>query len=753
MELNPLLALKVSTRAQANAFAPEFDVSTRSVRSASDALAWTLTITRELAAALESSERVIGIVIEIDKGDGVLVPLLQTEIDGTVNLKASRDGYGSRTLSFTVKVPPSESPFYTAWSRAPHRVKMTGFLGLPGTMQPRPMFIGHVAQCSWEAYPSLLRIDCQDLSALLSSEMLAYNLEPGSLRTRKSVFREIFEPYLTLHGIEFGSLDFGSNDGGLLYKGISEGGTVSLLQWAAAFLAPIARRLNFGDGSCNVEPSYVSSPVVRTYRANDIANLTVSLPGTSDPNAVVMSGTVFAYIGPSGHRTEIEIKVTRGVFAPASALRRQDHGTGVISDLAGEIAAVDQEVSRTITTRIYNAGTIVGTSEQEWGWYSARACLNEQLADGSITWNHAFDVYQYADGSWRMEAQQQYQLLRQTVTEKRFSAGNPAVVNEELTTVHQFSACIVPLGFIDEAGVEMRFPAFLTADGIGWFAGCEFFEDERAPEGFGTLTVAIDATALAANGRRLASNHGYCATLHRLDYGFTESSEADGASISKTTTLTQSYGAFSIPYGPPPIGASAYIFGPVSTPRYGPMTTAFNYVGLDPQVITIFAPIDETSHRETVVVRDFEQWIDVDASRIVAIPVAGERIVAGAIPKIQRATAGQAAQPASVTVVDAVREALLGKEVDDHQQNDFCETLDELKVCALELLREKAPAVEFDALIDWTAAPGKAIALLLPDAIPAGEVLTAWDLEWVLNGMTGENKQHVIARWLPQELR
>jgi hypothetical protein len=744
--LNPLLALDVSTRARADAFAPEWDLSTRSVRSTSDSLALTIAITRELAAALESSVRLVGVQIEIDKGDGVLVPLMQTEIDGAVSLKASRDGYGSRTLSVTLQVPPSQSPFYTAWARGPHRVRMTGYLGLPGAMQPRPMFVGHVAQCSWEAYPSLLRVECQDLSALLSSEMLAYNLEPGSLRTRKSVFREIFDPYLALYDIEFGSLDFGADDGGVLFKGISEGGTVSLLQWAAAFLAPIARRMNFGDGSCNVEPSYTSGPVVRTYRANDIANLTVSLPSTSDPNAVVMSSTVFAYIGPSGHRTEVEIKITRAVFAPATASRRQDHVTGSIEELSLTLDAVEQETSRTITTRGYDGGTIISTSVQEWGWYSARACPNEQLDDGSVTFNHAFDVYQYADGIWRADSQQQYQVLRTSSSFRNFEGG---ALSSESQLVNKFAPSIVPLAYVDTAGSLAYFPVFLAGDGTGWFAGREYYyhSGDDSPQGVDEIVFGLGAGTLATNGRRLQSNQGAGRIWRNVFYN----SDADGT-LASTRSETSTWGYGYTLWSSIPLGDDGFVFGPGT--RYAKLATADGSVpapGVIPvgtKRVTVFSPIDETSHRETETAYLFP-YFDVDDLPSVT---ASDAVVAGAIPKVETPTSRQTAQPASVTVIDSVRESLLGKEVDDHQQNDFCETIDELRVCALELLREKAPAVDFDALIDWTSEPGKAISILLPDAIPAGVVFTAWDMEWIINGMTGENKQHVTARWLPQEL-
>ncbi len=749
--LSPLIALTVSTVEQANAFAPEFAVSTRSVRSTSDVLQLDINITAELAAALESSERVAGVEIQIDKGDGQLAALMQTEIAGAMEMKDSREGYGARTLSFTLQVPPSQSPFYVAWSRGPHRVKMIGYLGLPGAMQPRPMFDGFVTQCSWEAYPSLLRVDCQDVSVLFSSEKLAYNLEPGSLRTRKSVFREILTPYLALYGIEFGRLDFGSNDGGLLYKGLSEGGTVDLLQWLAAFLTPIARRLTWDGGACNVEPSYASGPPVRTFRANDMSGLSVSLPATTDANAVVMSSTVFGYIGPSGRRTETDPpKIIRALFTPDLATRRQDHTTGEIEDLSLTLEPEVREVSRVVTTRVYDAGTVVMTMVEEWGWYSALACAREQAADtGDISFNSAFDVFQYSDGKWRLELQQQYQILRSSTTSKQWRGDG--TLYEEDVSLSQFGIGIVPVAAFNDDVTERPVHAFLADNGVAWAGGREFYGADylnQPPvinQGFAN-TVTKTTYSSDENGRLVQ-------TFRKM---FTS---GDFYTEVSTETLDQIRTAGGFSHSSP--GASAWAVFQTATGR----KNGLSYRGLGgsvPQfpvaayVQKFFTPIDETSHREQTTVSPesgFRWGVELDYEHAPAIPPASDVVVAGAVPMIDRLTSGQTAQPASATVIDAVRAGLLGKVVPDDQQNDFCETVDELATCALELLREKAPAIQFDSLIDWTVRAGKPVALLLPEAVPAGEVMTAWEVDWSFDVRSGENKQHIAARWLPKELR
>ena len=746
--LSPLLALTVSTRAQANAFAPQFAVPTRSVRSTSDVLELDLVITAELAAALESSERFAGVEIKIDKGDGEMVPLLQTEIEGLIEMHGSRDGYGARTLSFVLQVPPSQSPFYSAWPRGPHRVSLTGFLGMPGAMQPRPMFDGFVTQCSWEAYPSLLRVQCQDASVRWASEMIAYNLEPGSRRTRKSVFLDV----LALYGIPYGRLDFGSNDGGLLQKGISEGGTVSLLQWMTAYLTPIARRMTWDGGVCNVEPSYNSGSPVRTFRSNDIVNLTASLPATTDTNAVVMSSTVFGYVGPSGQRTEIEIKLTRALFAPETATRRQDHLTGDIESLSITIAPAVQEVTRTVTKRVYDAGTIVTTTVEEWGWYSALVCRREQAADtGDISFNSSFDVFLYADGSSRLEAQQQYQILRFSQNNKIWNSDGTLYTEESAQS--QFGIGIVQTAAFNDDVTERPVHAFLADDGVAWADGREYYGGTPYPN------------------RPQTINEGFAYTVTRTLY-----SSDEAGHLTRTYKRTLTYGDFYTEIGTETLdvirdnggfstsspGASAFgIFQTATGKRYGIsyhglggfMTNGFPVAAY---VTKFFTAVDETSHREQTIVAPesgFRWGVELDYQHQPAIPPSSDLIVAGAVPMIERLTSGQVSQPASVTVIDSIRSGLMGKILRDYQQNDFCETVEELKVCALELLREKAPAPEWDSLIDWTVVPGSSIALLLPDAIPTGEVMTAWSVDWTFDGRSADNKQHVTARWLPRELR
>ena len=743
--LSPLLAFDVSTSAAADAFAPSFAVSTRSTSGNSDFLEWDFNVTAELAAALASSVQVIAVQIEIDQGDGELTPLLQTEIEGAVQMSSSREGYGASTLSFALKVPPSESPFYSAWSRAPHRVKMTGYLGLPAAMQQRPMFDGFVTLCTWEAYPSLLRIECQDISVLWVSEKLAFNLEPGSLRTRKGVFIDVLE----LYAIPYGQLDFGTNDGGLIYKGISEGGTVDLLTWMVAYLTPIGRRMRWDSEGVNVEPSYASSPVVRTFRSNDIANLSVALSGTTDTTAVVMSSSVFAYIGPSGQRTEVEIKLTRAEFAPEVAIKRQDHTTGAIEDLTLSIEPAVQEVGKTVTTRVYDAGTIVMTTVEEWGWYSARACRREQTAEtGDVSFNSAFDVFQHPDGTWRLEVQQQYQVLRFTRAYKNWNADG--TLNSEEVGQSQFGIGIVPVaGFHDDV-TERPVHAFLNEDGVAWVAGREYYggaadRPQAINGGFvdtvtRTLYSSDDAGHLTRTYRKVLSNGDYYIEVppETLDVirdagGFTTTTPGIAAWAVFQTAAGKKYG--------------------ISYRLSGGTNSEFPVVAY---VTKFFTPIDESTHREQTIISPesgFRWSVELDYEHAPATPAPSDVTVAGASPMIDRLTSGQTAQPASVTVIDAVRSGLLGKVVPAYDQNDFCETVDELKACALEQLREQAPKPEFDSPIDWTTKPGAPIAILFPDAIPDDELMTAWNVEWTFDGRMAVNTQHVSARWLPKEMR
>jgi len=126
--------------------------------------------------------------------------------------------------------------------------------------------------------------------------------------------------------------------------------------------------------------------------------------------------------------------------------------------------------------------------------------------------------------------------------------------------------------------------------------------------------------------------------------------------------------------------------------------------------------------------------------------------VNGPIPVIDQLTAKQGAQPATVTVDNKAQQDLAGQIITEYRQNDFCESIGELKLAGLEVLRDlNAVTVDFDMPIDCLTEEGQTVAVSIPEL--GGLVNTiAWQSDQAFNGDTAANNQHIMARFYPPEL-
>src|SRR5688572_12136309 len=117
----------------------------RAVSTANDSLKYDLTVINLIAIG-RAAFRTVGARLQIDKGNGTLVPVPMTEAGAEVTLRGSVDGYGIRELTFDWF--GRRSPLKTALLRSMARVTMTGIIGMPGLIGQRPMFDGYIRDVS-----------------------------------------------------------------------------------------------------------------------------------------------------------------------------------------------------------------------------------------------------------------------------------------------------------------------------------------------------------------------------------------------------------------------------------------------------------------------------------------------------------------------------------------------------------------------------------------------------------------------------
>jgi hypothetical protein len=725
-----LLGLNVTSKAKAQSAALNFIV--QSVKAgAADILHFTLTITIGILGALASSFRQVGIGIDFDKGDGVLTRLLGSEIGSQITLSGNLDSFG-RTLSFSRR-GLENSPLLYSVIRGLRHVKMTGYLGVPGSVKSLTMFDGYLRQGSYNDHPSSADIQCQDASLKWASVKLSYNLAPGSLKTRLQILLDIF----TAYNVPYGTLDLGPSDGGVVFKGISVGGDVSLFEWIRGFLTPTGRRMYFRpDGKIEIKRFDTTGPVQRTLKAVDIGSLQVTPPATDDPNSVSITSTQFGYIGPIGTRTEVTDVATPGNYTPVAAINKQDYTTGFVSALALSPAAATI-VRRVRTTTIYSGGTIVAQIVEEWGYYSARACKNQQDGSGNVSYNSSFDVYQFPDGSWRMNATEIFQKIRETRTQRTFDTGTGVLVSES-KVVGRFTALEFPITIFSTTSVESSIACFLTEDGHRWWAGQEIIEFALPPNIYGDTAI----TSRYADGLEITNT----------TFG------ADGNNrITAQILITYAESLYSFILTSKPTGtipaATYYGFGPSNAKRYAVAVASGTLASAGgPYVVISYTPIDESSYKRTVSV----QWAtspNIQGDLLEAwntLPTSGT--FSGAIPVLDVLTAKQTPQPRTQVVTDNVRVALVGQTIPDYQSNDFCEDAGELRTAALEELRMKSAfRVPIQMPFDPTFNEGDVIQVQIPRTTGEPKKCLVWGISRTFTS-NGDARQSVDALFYPDEL-
>lgn len=701
-----------------------------SVTSRADRIQWSSTVINFLDIAT-SAVRKIGVKVEMDLGDGALTAIPAKDLGPVINLSDSLDGYGVQTCNFE-RFGDEQSPIKSSMLRRMGAVRLTGYRGTNGAIGSRPLFDGFIRQGSYSPYPPVGRIDCLDTALTFLDKPFIYSLAQGSHLSREEVLLDM----CAVHSVPVGTWDLPVADGfrgGKLFKGIEEGGETNFMGFLVEWLVPIGCRPQMRDGKLNIArfgtdaeragAPFVVAPI-RTLTCGDIRSLSCEPPPTNGSNAVSMSSSIFNYTGPEGRRTlPPEIKETSGIRQTVGAINRQNKSDGTITPITVFVASGTMITSRTITTRTFDGGTLVHEGVEEWGWYSPLAARYQQAAGtGTITWNAAKDVFQYADGSWRTTQHYDFQIIRRRSLTRNFDPETGYLVDEVLY-VEQFAPVETYRGSLNPAsGAEVPEFCYLTENGVAWVDGQEQFQ----PSTGSVLSRERNQIIYEAFDGQVTG------------YGF----HVDSDQRTVYSLAANPAAAYA--------GATIYYFGIGTTRRYGRLAGT----GLSIASYAVrFTQVSEHSYRETV-------------SQVIAtgnlfpyswqsIPPSGSRIIEGSIPYLDQLTAYQVAQAATWTEYDDVKIAMSrGVTVIDGRQNDYCETDGELRTAAFEALRSNNHLVvniemDFDMIIE----SGKVIALAGHPKFNYETIkLLVVQREVSLNLVTGENSQSLTCRYYPPEL-
>lgn len=691
--------------------------------TANDTLPFALDLTKH--DFLADPCRYAGAEVDYDRGDGVMVPLTDSEMPTSLSLHGSLDGFGVRELTFG-RIGPGQTPLNSGSLRGAQRVKMSGIRGTLGGYRALPMFDGYLRDASYDSHPAAAAIVAQDASIL--NEPLFYTLAAQSASTRLAVITDICQRY----GIKIGTFAFtdADNVGGYAIKEINEAGNRSVLAFLAEYVSPTGCRVYWRDGALNIKRFSTDDTPVRTLTFSDIRKVTVAPVPANTPNVVRMASEIYPFTGAilTGVQAPITTDVVNAVYAPVVAVDKQDHTTGVISATGLSSSAIMREVSKTVTTNTYDSnGTLTTWTVEKYTWYNPLACNLKQDGSGVTRYNEDFDVYRTADGVWHYQDQETYQVTDKRVFVALFST-TTGVKYGETETFYQYHDWSMPVGQRNAGNTATVYIAnrYLTNDGQGWLNGRQRIDALPAPVTLNHLYTWDTATR---------------SLIRRTTQGYF----AAGLSLYNNMTFTSA--------------GNLYVFGPTAVPMYGVSFGGLSAAQINEADTLTYTALTATTHREvnTDGILSYSNWWhvrfqDPEIGRAYAFT---DTTVSTPLPKVSSTRPTQVTEPASVTAVDRVGVALLGKRNVTNTENSWCETTDEMDTVAFDVLRfSRAIPVRIEMDLDFDIVEGSVITLPPhPDLGQAEVDVLAMDCTWVLDQTApGMGQLTVDALFFPPEL-
>lgn len=686
--------------------------------------------------------RSVGVLVEMDKGDGVLVPLTAAEMGGSVTLSGSLDGYGVRELAFQ-KVD-SRSPFLSADLRASRRVRMTGVRGVPGGVRKTTMFDGWLRSGSFDLKPNGAQIVAQEGAAL--NKLLTYTLAARSYRTRDAIIREI----CSRNGIRIGTFTWtGVALGGYAFKEINEAGDRTILAFLSEFVAPtghrvyqeIDPRLSNGFATLNIKKFHPNDTSTRTLTHADIHRMQITPPDANAPNVVRLSAALYPYIGPDLTGT-VGPTTTAGVGSSTGllAVNKQDKTTGVVSAIFP--AATATTAPTVITTLVYDGGSLLSSVVEEWGWYTPEIARRIQDGAGVMTHRTDVDAYQYADGLWYVDQTQTYRMKKRTSTTYSYNAAGWLI--STFVVIEQYTERETHFAYHNNgAGPELPLVGIYRKD---------------------------DGTALEPLQTPVASV-GFVPEHYLEIYEPWYTSYSTNAGSEVTNVRRMAYPIVSIggvmrnrvreealPLIP---GMNWYVFGPTASKRY---SRFLNDVSTFADIKDYYATVDADTHTVTTIPNlngyQLTGAIDNATADLTALVNGGGAVVFQTLtvesprPLGTQLTDSESPQTTSIIMPDLVRIGFNhGHRIQASAESSWCESAAEMETAALEEMRRIAGiGVTIETDVDWEVGEGDVITIPTHPKLGPSPQLLVLSSAWNVDYSSRTQSQTLRCVWYPPEI-
>jgi len=676
--------------------------------AAADALTSRVTVVEH--DFLEDSVRTLNLAIDIEGGDGVLARVPLTELGEALTLSESLDGPSE--LVFT-RTGTGQVPMRSGHHRGPQRVTLAIARGTLGGERWWNLFDGYTRDVDVETYPCQAAVQAQDGSLL--DRPLFYTLAARSYRSRKSVWLDICRQ----NRITPGAFN-APNEGGYVNKEINEGGNRTIRAFFQDYLAPTGYRCRWNGRAVDVIKPAMTDPAVRSLTWADLhAMPRVTPPATNTANVVRLASSIFGYSGPDLTGVTNTAVDTPGPYIPLAATQKQDHITGVITNVSPSVSS-QPTLSQVATTTTRDGGNIVTENVIDYGWYAPKACKNRRLVDGTIMYNNQFDVYKYADNTWRTQPTETWQALKRRLTVKSYDANGWLLWTK--TNVYDMTAWELTIATINSGqnGQEVNIERLVTEDGRAWENGAEtlrWVQDD-------TIYPSLDPLG----------------QVIRLNW-------------TSTSSAAEAFRGPVVPPAPGPVysGPNIYVFGPLAAKRYATRAVGSIVMWAAGQVLTPNAANDSYTQATSNHVNPLGFLEPVQRS---VPPASGTIQVPGPLPLREQLSRLQVPQPASVDFRDAVRVALTKQEILGALENAWCETLAEMNAAAIKAAQELgAFEVSVTTDVDPRLRPGVVIALPAHSELVPDLALLVHSSTITINGGDFTGTQELACWWLPPELR
>ncbi len=396
-----------------------------------------LTTANSAIAAQTAQSKKLWTELYIDDGRGFAVLVPSDEVEKDILINESLDGWADQ-MTFTL-IGEKWSPWFNSLIRGKRKVALFVSYGSPGYefSSSYPVFSGYAMGGQFEYSPvPRAKISALDSAIKYSEEKVNVSLPVGSNTTRLALLYQILSQG---SAVPVGTINLGEDDGGTITKSVSTPPDARKFEFLRDVLSPTGVRLSFSNGTFNARPFDRNAPIDRILSRSDISlPIGVTVPSTTAENQLQVVAVQFKSENQDGTTTTINVETTAKAYNPKHWIYRTlVGGGGGIDGPNGAIdpAPTERIVARVTTRRTYRGSVLVYQQIDEEGWYSPRAAKNRMVTGADpehplVQLRDDVNFYQYEDGTWHVDPEEKFQLIRRNITKKEFDAQSRFVVRQ-----------------------------------------------------------------------------------------------------------------------------------------------------------------------------------------------------------------------------------------------------------------------------------------------------------------------------------